>query len=143
MTYGQLPNITDNELLAAYPDRSRIQETIKHIRLLIGELNHKENTKQQEEENKVITDLQPGDLVLARVLPRGANKLGNKYRRNIYKITQRICRKLKITAQFGNLEVVTIHVKNAKKFKFGHDLAHLPKAIRKFFHIFLRRQKPL
>ena len=40
---------------------------------------------------------------------------------------------MKITAQFGNLEVVTIHVKNVKKFKFGHDLAHLPKAIRKFF----------
>ena len=53
LTYGQLPNITDNELLAAYPDRSRIQETIKHVRLLIGELNHKENIKQQEEENKV------------------------------------------------------------------------------------------
>ena len=101
-------------MLAAYPDRSRIQETIKHIRLLIGKLNHKENIKEQEEENKVTTDLQPGDLVLARVLPRGASKLGNKYRRNIYKITQRVGRKLKITAQFGNLEVVTIHVKNVK-----------------------------
>ena len=59
--------------------------------------------------------------------------MGNKYRRNIYKITQRIGRKLKISAQFGNLEVVTIHVKNVKRFQFKHDLAHLPKAIRKLF----------
>ena len=88
MTYGQLPNLSDNELLAAYPDRSRIQETIKHIQLLVGKLNHAENERQQAKENKVVTDLQPGELVLARMLPRGAKKLGNKYRRNIYKITQ-------------------------------------------------------
>ena len=52
MTYGHLPNMSDNELLAAYPDRSRIQETIKHIRLLVGKLNHAENERQRAEENK-------------------------------------------------------------------------------------------
>ena len=65
-------------------------------------------------------------------MPRGTNKAGNKYRRNIYKITQRTGRKLKIVAQFGNLAVVAIHIKNVKQFKFGKDLAHLPKAIHKF-----------
>ena len=45
-------------------------------------------------------------------MPHGAAKLGNKYRRNIYKIVQRTGRKLKLVAQFDNLETITLHVKN-------------------------------
>ena len=74
-----------------------------------------------------------GDLVLARVLPYGAAKLGTKYRRNIYKIIQRTGRKLKITAQFENLETLSIHVKNVKRFKYNEDLNKLPYALQKFF----------
>ena len=70
---------------------------------------------------------------MARVLPYGAAKLGNKYRRNIYKVIQRTGRKLKITAQFENLETLSIHVKNVKRFRYNDDLNKLPHAIKKFF----------
>ena len=58
---------------------------------------------------------------------------GTKYRRNIYKIIQRTGRKLKITAQFENLETLSIHVKNVKRFKYNEDLNKLPHALQKFF----------
>ena len=122
MVYGHLPNLKDNELLAAYPDRAGMQEGIRHIRKLVGQLNQQENRIQEEKEKEIKGTLKEGDLVLARVMPKNVAKLGNKYRRNIYKIIKRRGRMLKIVAQFGNLEVVTIHVKNVKKFVFGKDL---------------------
>ena len=115
MTYGHLPNMADNELLKSYPNRPDIMKAIQNIREHVGNLNHKENEENRKAEEAQGGTLKVGDLVLARVLPYGAAKLGTKYRRNIYKIIQRTGRKLKITAQFENLETLLIHVKNVKR----------------------------
>ena len=79
MTYGHLPNMADNELLKAYPNRPDIMKAIQNIREHVGNLNHKENEENKKAEEAQGGTLKVGDLVLARVLPYGAAKLGTKY----------------------------------------------------------------
>ena len=59
--------------------------------------------------------------------------MGLKYKKNIFKIIERKGRKIKAVAQFKGLELVTIHVKNAKLFRYNKELQFLPDSIKKFF----------
>ena len=66
MTYGHLPNIDDNNLLKAYPNRTDIMKAIQDIRKHVGKLNHKENEENRKAEETQEETLKVGDLVLAR-----------------------------------------------------------------------------
>ena len=72
-------------------------------------------------------------MILVRNLPKEGARMGLKYRKNIYKIIERKGRKIKAIAQFKGLELVTIHVKNAKLFRYNKELQFLPDSIKKFF----------
>ena len=122
-----------DSIIGSSPSNSHDHHIINVVRELVGTYNHRVNQEEDLKESQVRGTLQVGDLVLARVMPHGAAKLGNKYRRNIYKIVQRTGRKLKLVAQFDNLETITLHVKNVKPFRFNHALQHLPRAITQYF----------
>ena len=110
MVYGHLPNLRDNELLASYPDRILLQKAIQEAREAIGKENDRVNKEQQKLETEVEETIKEGDLVLARVLPKGAAKLGDTYRKNIFKVIERKGRKLTILApvSYTHLTLPTI-----------------------------------
>ena len=122
MTFGHSPHLAERSLLGPSPTTSQAHHTANIVRNLVGVYNHRVNQEEDLKEAQTQGTLQVGDLVLARVMPYGAAKLGNKYRRNIYKIIQRTGRKLKLVAQFDNLETITLHVKNVKPFRFNHNM---------------------
>ena len=86
MTFGHSPHLNDRNILGSSPSNSHDHHIINVVRELVGTYNHRVNQEEDIRESQVRGTLQVGDLVLARVMPHGAAKLGNKYRRNIYKI---------------------------------------------------------
>ena len=100
---------------------------------LIGAHNDRLNKEFQAREDEFSGKLKVGDMILVRNLPKENARMGLKYKKNIFKIIERKGRKLKAVAQFKGLELVTIHVKNAKLFRYNKELQFLPDSIKKFF----------
>ena len=86
MTFGHSPHLAERNLLGPSPTTRQAHHTANIVRNLVGVYNHRVNKEEELQEAQTQGTLQVGDLVLARVMPYGAAKLGNKYRRNIYKI---------------------------------------------------------
>ena len=120
-------------LIAGHPDKEGMRSAMHQLNSHIGAHNDRLNKEFQSREDEFKGKLKVGDMILVRNLPKENARMGLKYRKNIYKIIERKGRKIKAIAQFKGLELVTIHVKNAKLFRYNKELQFLPDSIKKFF----------